>query len=320
MMNSHPYRYSGILLGLAAILLWSLSSVGLVAIGRDLGPWQLLAFAAPASAVLQLAGYRAIGFSLVRIMRPPAKLWLAIGGGFVVQLIVFTIGIMVAGSQSQAVGVSLLNYLWPTLTILFTIWLVPGERLTLRLILALLLALTGVVLANFHQLQSAERLSLWPYACGITAAITWALYSSIIIRWCHWAKEYATSPLGFLVAGLIGLTVVALQGSWPAWEWRTVVLVLFYTVGPWGGGYLLWELALTRSSGVTLGLMASLIPLLSTGAMLLYFMAIAPGKTERGELATLMAAALLIALAVALGRAPRLTGRRKRPATAPLAQ
>ena len=43
---------------------------------------------------------------------------------------------LVTSDDHQVFGVSLINYLWPVLTVLFSAWWVPGARLTMRTVLA----------------------------------------------------------------------------------------------------------------------------------------------------------------------------------------
>jgi drug/metabolite transporter (DMT)-like permease len=134
-----------------------------------------------------------------------------------------------------------------------------------------------------------------PYLLALVAAVTWGIYSAVLARWKAWARNYVTSPAGFLLIGLIAAIVVGATGSAPGRvapraAWLTVV----YGVGPLAGGYLLWELALARARVQTLGLTAAATPVLST-FLLCCFLRRLPG-------AELVAAAFLVSGGVVLSR------------------
>jgi len=120
-------------MGAGAILLWSLSSACIVFAGKQLGIWRFLAITGLISGLLQIAGYLWMGRSLRSILKPPPRLWLAIALGFVIYQFLYAAALVTSTTETQVVGVSLMNYLWPSLTVLFTTWLVPGQRMHMRL-------------------------------------------------------------------------------------------------------------------------------------------------------------------------------------------
>jgi drug/metabolite transporter (DMT)-like permease len=293
---------AGVLMGGGAILMWSLSPTCILFAGKQLGVWQFLATAALLSAFLQVIGYLALGRRLRAILLPPAKLWIAIALGYVFYLLLFTTGMVTARTETQAVGVSLMNYLWPTLAILFTTWVVPGERLHGRLAVAVALALAGVLLANGADLAlPGLGGSLWPYVLGGGAAVSWAAYCALTSRWRSWARHYAAAPMGFLVVAAVGAVVCCSVHQWQPMSARAWGGVLLISLGPWAGGYMLWEMALHRVSSITLGLMGAVTPVLATATLIGVFALTAPGRVSATRVAVLLAAAALISVAVAVG-------------------
>lgn len=300
--NRYPHAFLGLLMGSGAILLWSLSSASIIFLGKQVGIWQFLAITSLLSGFLQVVGYVALGRSLRSVLMPPPKLWLAIALGFILYLLLYTTGLVTARTEMQAVAVSLMNYLWPTLTILFTTWLVPGERMHYRLAIAIVLSLAGVVLASSHDIAPLEAsVTVRPYVLGGAAAVSWAAYCALTSRWRSWARDHAAAPLGFLIVGAVAAGVCCWLHEWQPMNGRTWAAVLATSLGPWAGGYMLWEMALHRVSSVTLGLMGSVTPVLSTMNLIGLFALMSPGRVSRSQVVVLLTGAVMISAAVALG-------------------
>jgi drug/metabolite transporter (DMT)-like permease len=296
-------------MGGSAILLWSLSSACIYYVGRQLGVWQFLALTAGIAGLVQLAVYLAMGRRLRHLLLPPARLWLAIGLGFVLYEFLYTWALVASRTPTQTMGASLMNYLWPTLTVVFSVWWVAGERLHGRLVLSMLLSLVGLLLVNGRALARPEPgISALPYVLGGLAAVCWAAYCALTSRWRAWAQDYAASPVGFLLVSLAAAVVCRVQHAWLPMDARAWLGVVFTALGPWAAGYLLWELALHRAPGTVLGLLASATPVLSTVCLMLLFVFVGTGElpeeAPRAVYTVPLLASLLIAAAVALGRTP----------------
>jgi drug/metabolite transporter (DMT)-like permease len=292
----------GLVLGMGAVLCWSFGS-SLVFLGaQQTGPWAFVALSSLTGAALQLIWRRMSHGELRSALWLPWRLWAAPVCCFVLYGLVWPWA-LAASTARQVVGVNLINYLWPILTVVFSAWWVPGVRLTGRLLGAMLLAVAGLALANlpqFRQMLSSEAgagpfasRSCLPYALALLAAVTWGVYSASLARWRLWAKDYVTSPLSFLIIGAIACVIVGFTGSLPRrLAGSALWLTLLYGAGPLAAGYLLWEMALPRAKVQTLGLLAAAIPALST-FLLCLFLKKSPGLE-------LIAAALLVSGAVVL--------------------
>lgn len=299
----HADVLAGVLMGSAAILLWSLSAACVVVVGKQLGLWQFLASAALISGLLQVAGFLALGRKLRTILMPPPKLWFAIALGFILYLNLYITGLVISRSATQAVGVSLMNYLWPTLAILFTTWLVPGERMHARLALAMALSLVGVLLAVGVDISRPNTdTTPWAYVLGGLAAVSWAAYCALISRWRCWARNYAAAPLGFIMVGILAAGVCFWRGEWEPMTRRIWMGLLLTAFGPWAGGYMLWEMALHRISGITLGLMGAATPVLSTSILIGLFIVTKVEHISGTRVVVLLVAATMIGVSVVVGR------------------
>jgi drug/metabolite transporter (DMT)-like permease len=302
-----PQTKKGILLGAAAVLFWSTSSACIVFSGQKVGPWQVLAVACGLGAIAQIIHCLAAKVPLRNLFAPPPRLFALLLLGFVAYEFLYAAALITAPAE-QKLSVNLVHYLWPSLIVLFAVFLVPGTRMTPRLGLALLLAFAGVLMANFkgarELLAGQSHLSLLPYALALGAAVAWAAYSAFLSRYRAWAHPYPTAPLGLLLTSLICAIVCLATHSWTTMDAPTALALFFMGLGPQGAGYLLWELAIHRAPASALGLLASATPLLSTLWLLLIYRFLG-SQNAPPDYALLLLAALTIGLAVILGAETR---------------
>lgn len=264
----------GLWLGVAAVVFWSFGS-SLVYLGaRQTGTWRLVAIASLTGGTLQLIFRRVYHGELRTAIWLPWRLWAVPLVCFVVYGLAWP-SALAASTPAKVGGVNLINYLWPVLTVAFSVWWVPGVRLTRRMATALALALAGLACANAAIIRelvsdspgtSATPLrQLVPYGLALIAAVTWAVYSSILVRWRAWAKNYVTSPIGFVLIGIIACRIQMFEGAGANSLSRFgLSMTILYGVGPLAAGYLLWELALARAKVQSLSLVAAATPVLST--------------------------------------------------------
>lgn len=305
MRASYPRVRAGLALGAGAILIWGLSASATFMMGKRLGVWQFLAIIPTLGGLLQIGGYLALGRGLRSLLNPPPKLWIAIALGFVAYNLLYTTALVTSRTDAQVVGVSLMNYLWPALTVLFTVWLVPHVHLHGRLILSLALSLAGVLLANGRAVMGPGTGGvLWPYALGGLAAVAWALHCALISRWRQWAQDFAAAPMGFLTVGLVAAVICLVRREWEPMDARAWGGAILTAMGPWAGGYMLWELALHRAPGTMLGLFAAATPVLSTLCLLGVFALTGGVQAGATRYAVLFTASVLIGAGAVLGRGP----------------
>jgi drug/metabolite transporter (DMT)-like permease len=304
---SHPHRRAGISLGVVCMLLWS-STAAMIALGGQnmkRWPWQFICLTGLIAGIGQLIFYAARG-KLRGCLVMPWRLWAITILCFVVYGLVYPLSLMMSEGSRQ-VEVSLINCAWPVLTVVFAVLWVPGTRMTRRLAMAAALATAGLALANWDPLwgllsPGGPHRNPWPYVMAGMAAVLWAAYSSLLSRWRVEAGRHATSPIGFILIGLVAGAMCLARHEWswsPGGEAWAVVLGL--SLGPFGAGYLLWELALHRAPASVLGLMGASLP--ATSTLLL------GAVNHSGFKPHLLAAAGIVSAAVVLGnwRGPRAT-------------
>src|SRR5580704_10639638 len=219
------------LIGLTAILMWSLLSAMTVAIGALVGCLTWIGRPDAISALRQqpmawivgvggLFGYHALYFLALRFA-PPAE----------------------AG---------LLNYLWPLLIVLFSS-LLPGERLAPHHVVGALLGLVGTILLFAASSGSGFAPGQLPgLIAAFVAAFVWATYSVMSRRLKSVPTDavagfcLVTALLAAAVHGLVEVTV------WPdnAGQWLAISAL---GIGPVGAAFYAWDIGMKRGDIRVLG-------------------------------------------------------------------
>ncbi|MCH5049944.1 aromatic amino acid DMT transporter YddG [Pectobacterium aquaticum] len=198
------------LTGLLAIVLWS-TSVGLIrSLTEALGPIGGAAMIYSTSTLCLLAFY-----GLPRIKTLP-RIYLFAGGAlFVCYEIFLSLSIGLANSRMQAMEIGMINYLWPSLTILFSLF-INQQKSHSPLWPGLALSLGGIVwMMKGESDWTPER--LWnnvlanplAYSLAFSAALTWALY-------CNITKRYGQGKSGVSLFFFIAALVLWIQYSFSA--------------------------------------------------------------------------------------------------------
>jgi len=250
------------LIGLTAILMWSLLAVLTVATGK-IPAFQLAAMTFAVGALV--GGLTWIGRGeAVGALRQPLKVWLVgVGGLFGYHALYF-----LALRFAPPAEAGLLNYLWPLLIVLFSSFL-PGERLLPHHVVGAVLGLAGTVLLFLGNDRSGFAPGQLPgFAAAIVAAFVWAAYSVLSRRLKSVPTDavagfcLATSVLAALVHMLVETTV------WPATpaQWLAVVGL---GVGPVGAAFYVWDIGMKRGDIRVLGAASYATPLLSTAFLIL---------------------------------------------------
>ncbi|GKW37112.1 aromatic amino acid DMT transporter YddG [Pectobacterium carotovorum] len=198
------------LTGLLAIFLWS-TSVGLIrSLTEALGPIGGAAMIYSTSTLCLLAFY-----GLPRIKTLPRIYLFAGGAMFVCYEIFLSLSIGLADSRMQAIEIGMINYLWPSLTILFSLF-INQQKSRFLLWPGLALALGGIVWIMKGESDWTPEL-LWnnvlanplAYSLAFSAALTWAIY-------CNITKRYGQGKSGVSLFFLITALILWTQYSFSA--------------------------------------------------------------------------------------------------------
>ena len=270
-MNQRPH--SPTLCGLLAIILWSATYALARSISEQIG--SLTAGAC----VYWMGGTFGLIYAWKKGKRishfnMPLKYLAVCGGLFVFYMICTYLAIGKLANRHQLLEIALINYLWPSLTILFSLfilrkragwWIAPG----------IALAITGAVLAIFQGTEfSLRELSrnviANPLAYFITflAAISWALYSNFTRKWQ--GQDSSTSVTIFMLCTAAALTILCL--FFPAetnWTAKTAVEVILLGISV-TLAYICWDIGMKKGDATLIASCAYFTPVLSTIVSCLY--------------------------------------------------
>jgi drug/metabolite transporter (DMT)-like permease len=273
-------RYLATAKGFAAILLWSTT----VAIARSLS--ESLGAVTAAAAVYSIAGFASLMEILLRsrmrkqVLQLPAQYLIVCGFLFVSYMLLLFLAVGLAANHEQTLEVGLLNYLWPTLTILLSLVLL-GKKASWILIPGTLLALSGVFLvlsqgANVSWQSFANNFCGNPlaYSLAILAAVSWALYSTLTNKFA--SEQNSGGVVIFLPVTAIVLILICCFVDEPRqWSSQAMIEAVFLGFSTYLA-YGLWDSAMRQGNVVLVAAGSYLTPLFSTIVTSLYLV-VAPG-------------------------------------------
>jgi drug/metabolite transporter (DMT)-like permease len=244
------------LVGLTAILMWSLLTVMTVATGT-IPAFQLAAMTFAIGAVTCALSWIGRGEAMGALRQPPVAWVVGVGGLFGYHALYF-----LALRFAPPAEAGLLNYLWPLLIVLFSSQL-PGERLAAHHVIGAVLGLAGTVLLFAGNTGSFAPGQIPGLVAAFVAAFVWATYSVLSRRLQSVPTDAVagfcavTALLAALVHALVEATV------WPdtPLQWAAIIAL---GVGPVGAAFYAWDIGMKQGDIRVLGAASYATPLLST--------------------------------------------------------
>src|SRR3982074_849979 len=250
------------LIGLTAILMWSLLAVLTLATGR-IPAFQLATMTFAIGALAASTSWIARPGAFRALRQPPLAWMVGVGGLFGYHALYF-----LALRFAPPAEAGLLNYLWPLLMLLFPS-LFPGERLAAHHIVGAVLGLAGTVLLFAGNSASGFAPGQLPgLIAAFVAAFVWATYSVMSRKLKTVPTDavacfcLATALLAAAVHGLVEVTI------WPdtTAQWLAIAAL---GVGPVGAAFYAWDIGMKRGDIRVLGAASYATPLLSTAFLIL---------------------------------------------------
>ena len=253
------------LIGLIAIVLWS-AIVGLIrSVSDHLGPTggaAMLYSVASCFLLLTVGGARP---RELRAFPPRYLLWGSVL--FVAYELCLALSIGYAHTAQQAIEVGMVNYLWPSLTILFAI-LFNGQKSSWLVIPGLLLALLGVgwVLGGEHGLQLEEIISNvisspLSYLLAFIGAFIWAAYCTVTAKYAR--GKNAITLFVLLTALTLWLKFLATPQPPMVFSWPVSIKLLTVAVAL-GLAYAAWNVGILHGNVSLLAAASYFTPVLSS--------------------------------------------------------
>ncbi|HII3242807.1 TPA: aromatic amino acid DMT transporter YddG, partial [Enterobacter hormaechei subsp. hoffmannii] len=254
-------RKRATLIGLVAILLWS-TMVGLIrSVSEGLGPAGGAAMIYTVSGLLCLA---TVGFPDIKRF---SKGYLIAGSVlFVSYEMCLALSLGFAATRSQAIEVGMVNYLWPSLTIVFAI-LFNGQKSTLWVIPGLAISLLGVgwVLGgenglHVHDIMLNIVSSPLSYGLAFAGAFIWAAYCTVTSRYARGQNGITL----FVLLTALSLWVKYAVSDQPEMVFSVPVVVKLLMCGvALGFGYAAWNIGILHGNVTVLAAVSYFTPVLS---------------------------------------------------------
>lgn len=259
-------RTRGTVQGIFALLFWGST----IAFSRSLA--EKLGTLTSASSIFLLAGgfsctYLVISRRLQAILHVSRAYLFGCGALFVIYMASLYLAIGTASNRLQVLEVGLVNYLWPSLTLVMAAPIL-GKKAHVTLIPGCLLASGGVILAAAQSGVSWETFvgnlaSNWsPYMLAFAAAVCWALYSNLTRRWARDAESGAV-PLFLLASGLVLVGLHVLFPERTQWTNQSMLELAYMAAFPTILAYAFWDAAMRRGNAILVASISYVTPLLS---------------------------------------------------------
>ena len=253
--------------GIFALLFWSST----IAFSRSLA--EQLGTLTASSYIFLLAGAISCAYLMTSrrrlraILRTPLTYLFGCGALFIVYITCIYLAVGTATSRLQVLEVGLLNYLWPSLTLVLAVP-VLARKAHYTLIPGCLLGFGGILLASVQSGESWEAFTgnfganWFPYVLAFVAAMCWALYSNLTHRWAREAETGAV-PLFLLASGLVLAALRLLVTERTEWTIQSGVELAYMAVFPTIIAYVFWDNAMRRGKMILVTSLSYLTPLLS---------------------------------------------------------
>lgn len=258
MLAAHRYTF----LGIVAILLWS----SLVALTRGVAE----NFGAVGGAALIYTVSSVMLFFTIGIPKLKLLSWryLAIAGGlFAAYEVCFSLALGFANDRLQTIEMAVINYLWPSLTVLMAVvaskrkvsWLIyPSALIAFFGVTWCLMGDKGLSLEVFLSNVATNPVA---YSLAFFGAILWAIY-------CNITKRLSNGQNGitlFFIFTAMALWIHYFKVDEPAFEFTiSSTLHLLLTALVMGSGYALWNIAIIGGNMLFLATLSYFTPILST--------------------------------------------------------
>lgn len=267
--------------GLAAILLWSTATGLIRSVTQLFGPL------AGTALIYSLGSVLLLMFLGRPRLRSFSWLYLILGTSlFVAYEVCLSLALGFASSGAQAIEVGLLNYLWPSLTVLLAM-LMNGQRARWSIVPGTAIALFGIVWVvsgtglSWQGMVANVASNPLSYSLAFGGAFIFALYCNVTRRWANGGN--GVTLFFILTAVVLWLKFAASGEVIPPFTLRGS-LQLAAASGAMAGGYALWNVGILRGNLTLLATASYSAPILSSAFAALWLGAALTAQFWQGAL------------------------------------
>ena len=255
--------------GILAILFWGTTIAFSRSLTEQLGPLTAASWIYLLSGIWSCIYLFSKPGGIKKTFQLPISYLIGCGALFVFYMVCLYLAVGLAFSREQVIEVSIINYLWPGLTLVFSLPILHKKG-KITLIPGMVLAFSGFYLAtvnsggmfSWEAFKGNFQVSYLPYLLAFLAAISWGLYSNLTRRWAGHTEGGAV-PIFLLVTGLILTTVRFMFPEESYWTPRVVVELLYMSIFPTFVAYFLWDRAMRKGKIILVVSLSHFTPLLS---------------------------------------------------------
>ena len=234
---------------------------------REMSVWTFRAISVPAGGLMLLSVARLRGQPLAI----PRAHWRAIALATVFYLIVWNIATAYAAILLPSGQAAVLGFTMPLWSALIS-WAVLGERMTWRLVLAVLLGGAAVTLLMVPSFAAYAGAPLG-FACGITAGLGWAIGTLILKRSKVAVPATVLTGWQLLITAVPMLIGAAVLGDhqWFMPSWQTIAVITYISLVPMCIGNVCWFAIAGLLPANVAGLSSIMVPVVAmlSGALVL---------------------------------------------------
>lgn len=261
--------------GILAILLWGTTIAFSRSLAEQLGPITAASWIYMLSGIWSCIYLFSKTERIKKTLQLPLSYLIGCGIIFVFYMVCLYLAVGLAFSREQVIEVSIINYLWPGLTLVFSLPILHKKG-KIMLIPGIIIAFVGFYLAtvnsrmfSWETFKGNFQVNYLPYLFAFIAAISWGLYSNLVRRWAGHV-EVGAVPLFLLATGLILTTIRLIFPEESCWTPRVVVELLYMSVFPTFLAYTFWDRAMRKGNIILVASLSYFTPLLSIIVSSLY--------------------------------------------------
>jgi len=254
--------------GILAILFWGTTIAFSRSLTEQLGPLTAASWIYMLSGVWGCIYLMNKPGGIKKTFQLPILYLIGCGALFIFYMVCLYLAVGLAFSREQVIEVSIINYLWPGLTLIFSLPILHKKG-KIILIPGMVIAFAGFYLATMQSgmfswevFKGNFQVSYLPYLLAFMAAITWGLYSNLVRRWAGHSEGGAV-PLFLLITGLVLTAIRFMFPEESYWTPRVIVELLYMSVFPTFLAYTFWDRAMRKGKIILVVSLSYFTPLLS---------------------------------------------------------